>query len=217
SGNLNIKLVGTNTIVGGSDMSDGINVLGRLTIDGPGSLDILLENEIDGLTAIAGGYLYLNGCTLNLTCRNTAYGVYGLLTQFDVSLSGSTVNIDCVSDSGAGMGIFAYDDLTMNDATMNISANAALYTVGILSYRDVIINGGALTASAAATGTGQCNGLFGSESVTIRDCTVRLSADAESEKYLASGICTDGSLTVSGSDITAEGRDCRVELSSEEH
>lgn len=54
SGNLNIKLVGTNTIVGGSDMSDGINVLGRLTIDGPGSLDILLENEIDGLTAIAG-------------------------------------------------------------------------------------------------------------------------------------------------------------------
>ena len=212
SGNLNIKLVGTNTIVGGSDMSDGINVLGRLTIDGPGSLDILLENEIDGLTAIAGGYLYLNGCTLNLTCRNTTYGVYGLFTQFDVSLSGSTVNIDCVSDSSAGMGIFAYDDLIMNDSTMNISANAALYTVGIISYRDVIISGGALTASAAATGTGQCNGLFGSESVTIRDCTVRLSADAESEKYLASGICTDGSLTVSGSDITAEGRDCGVEL-----
>lgn len=41
---------------------------------------------------------------------------------------------------------------------------------------------------------------------------MRLSADAESEKYLASGICTDGSLTVSGSDVTVEGRDCGVEL-----
>ena len=69
--------------------------------------------------------------------------MYGLFTQFDVSLSGSTVNIDCVSDSGAGMGIFAYDDLIMNDSTMNISANAARYTVGIISYRDVIISGGA--------------------------------------------------------------------------
>ena len=71
SGNLNIKLVGTNTIAGGSDMSSGINVLGRLTIDGPGSLDILLENEVYNLSAIVGGYVYLNDCTLNLTCKAT--------------------------------------------------------------------------------------------------------------------------------------------------
>ena len=52
-GNLNVKLLGTNTIAGGSDMSDGICVDGKLTIDGPGSLDISVASDIRYVQAIS--------------------------------------------------------------------------------------------------------------------------------------------------------------------
>ena len=213
-GNLNVKLLGTNTIAGGSDMSDGICVDGKLTIDGPGSLDISVASDIRYVQAIYGGYLHINGCALDLTCSSTTCGVYGLFSEFDGGITDSTVNIDCVSDSSVCQAVYTYDDFFANNSTLNISSTAARYTVGIYCSGDAVINGGALTVSAVSTATGECDGVYASKALTIRDCTVRASADTVSEEYLATGLSSGGNLTVSGGDIVAEGRDCGVQLYS---
>ena len=157
---LNIALVGTNTVTGpsgsGSGASYGIfawdpNELIDLTISGDGSLTVTGGGTVSGSFGIRTDNLIVQSGTVNATGGDGAEDSYGI-SAYDVTISGGDVTatggtVTATSEDGAedSYGIYA-DYVTINGGAVNATGrDSAEDSYGI--YVDyVTINGGTVTA-----------------------------------------------------------------------
>ena len=188
---LNIALVGTNTVTGpsgsGSGASYGIfawdpNELIDLTISGDGSL------------TVTGGDMVSESC--------------GIYTDNLIVQSGTgTVNATGGDGAEDSYGIYAYDvtisggDVTATGGTVNAtSEDGAEDSFGIYAANDFTISGGAVTA----TGGDSAEDSYGiyADYVTITGGTVTAEGGTAEEKSAGINIVA---LTISGGTVTATG------------
>ena len=159
---LNIALVGTNTVTGpsgsGSGASYGIfawgpNELIGLTISGDGSLTVTGGGTVSGSFGICTGNLIVQSGTVNATGGDGAEDSYGI-SAHDVTISGGDVTatggtVTATSEDGEedSYGIYANKNLTISGGTVNATGgDSGEDSYGISAY-DVTISGGDVTAT----------------------------------------------------------------------
>ena len=163
---LNIALVGANTVTGpsgsGSGASYGIfawdpNELIDLTISGDGSLTVTGGGTVSGSFGICTDNLIVQSGTVNATGGDGAEDSYGI-SAYDVTISGGDVTatggtVTATSEDGAedSYGIYA-DYVTISGGAVNATGgDSAEDSYGI--YVDyVTINGGTVTAEGGTAG-----------------------------------------------------------------
>lgn len=191
SGNMNLALVGENTVDalgGGSAASCGINL-------GSGSLSI---SGADGASlAVYGGP----------TERGNSCGIYANGT---ITINSGTVTATGESASAASYGICARGAVTINGGTLNAASRKAQGdSCGIYITNSITINGGDVTATAGDAGGNSC-GIYTSNSVTIEDGTVNATGgNAVRDSY---GIYAS-SFTINGGTVVATGGEAAVRYS----
>ena len=226
---LNIDLVGTNTVTGpsgsGSGASYGIfawdpNELIDLTISGDGSLTVTgggTVSESYGICTdnliVQSGTVNATGGDVNATGEDGEEDSYGIYAYNDVTISGGAVTatggtVNATSEDGEedSYGISAYDvtisrgDVTATGGTVTAtSEDGAEDSYGI--YADyVTINGGAVNA----TGRDSAEDSYGIyvDYVTINGGTVTAEGGTAEVKSAGIDIVT---LVISGGTVTATG------------
>ena len=220
---LNIDLVGTNTVTGpsgsGSGASYGIfawdpNELIDLTISGDGSLTVTgggTVSESYGICTdnliVQSGTVNATGGDVNATGEDGEEDSYGIYAYNDVTISGGAVTatggtVNATSEDGAedSYGIYADNDLTISGGTVNATGgDSAEDSYGI--YADyVTIYGGAVNA----TGRDSAEDSYGIyvDYVTINGGTVTAEGGTAEVKSAGIDIVT---LVISGGTVTATG------------
>ena len=213
---LNIALVGTNTVTGpsgsGSGASDGIFAYGPtelidLTISGDGSLTVTGGGTVSESYGICTGNLIVQSGTVNATGGDSEEDSYGIYAYNDVTISGGAVTatggtVNATSEDGAedSYGIYADNDLTISGGTVNATGgDSAEDSYGI--YADyVTIYGGAVNA----TGRDSAEDSYGIyvDYVTINGGTVTAEGGTAEVKSAGIDIVT---LVISGGTVTATG------------
>ena len=191
SGNMNLALVGENTVDalgGGSAASCGINL-------GSGSLSISGEDGAS-LTVYGGPTEHGNSC--------------GIYARGTITINSGTVNVTGESASAASYGICARGAVTINGGTLNAASGKAQGdSCGIYITNSITINGGDVTATAGDAGGNSC-GIYASNSVTIEDGTVNATGgNAVRDSY---GIYAS-SFTINGGTVVATGGEAAVRYS----
>ena len=219
---LNIDLVGTNTVTGpsgsGSGASYGIfawdpNELIDLTISGDGSLTVTgggTVSESYGICTdnliVQSGTVNATGGDVNATGEDGEEDSYGIYAYNDVTISGGAVTATGGDSGEDSYGISAYDvtisrgDVTATGGTVTAtSEDGAEDSYGI--YADyVTINGGAVNA----TGRDSAEDSYGIyvDYVTINGGTVTAEGGTAEVKSAGIDIVT---LVISGGTVTATG------------
>ena len=194
---LNIALVGTNTVTGpsgsGSGASYGIlawdpNELIDLTISGDGSLTVTGE---DGEEDSYGIYAYdvtISGGDVTATGGDSEEDSYGI-SAYDVTISGGDVTATGGDSEEDNYGIYAYNNVTITNGDVTAtSGDSGDYSCGIYAdYGNIDVSGGTVIAQ-------------GGDSVDNSD-----------------GICVSkNGITISGGEVTTtggdtEGRSCGID------
>ena len=219
---LNIALVGTNTVTGpsgsGSGASYGIfawgpNELIGLTISGDGSLTVTGGGTVSGSFGICTGNLIVQSGTVNATGGDGAEDSYGI-SAHDVTISGGDVTatggtVTATSEDGEedSYGIYANKNLTISGGTVNATGgDSGEDSYGISAY-DVTISGGDVTATGGTVtatsedGAEDSYGIY-ADYVTIFGGAVNATGgDSAEDSY---GIYVDY-VTINGGTVTAEG------------
>ena len=183
SGNMNLVLVGENTVDAlgeGSAASCGINLgVGNLTISG---------QENASLSVLAGPTTNGNSC-----------GIYASST---ITIESGTVNATGESASGDSYGIYPAQSFTVNGGSITAqSGEAGGNSCGIYASNSVTIEDGSLNAASGKAGWNSC-GIYASNSVTIEDGTVKATGgNAFRNSY---GIYAN-SFTMNGGTVVATG------------
>ena len=163
---LNIALVGANTVTGpsgsGSGASYGIfawdpNELIDLTISGDGSLTVTGGGTVSGSFGICTDNLIVQSGTVNATGGDGAEDSYGIsaydvtISRGDVTATGGTVTATSEDGAEDSYGIYA-DYVTISGGAVNATGgDSAEDSYGI--YVDyVTINGGTVTAEGGTAG-----------------------------------------------------------------
>ena len=220
---LNIALVGTNTVTGPSGSRSGAsygifawdpNELIDLTISGDGSLTVTgggTVSESYGICTdnliVQSGTVNATGGDVNATGEDGAEDSYGIYAYNDVTISGGAVTatggtVNATSEDGAedSYGIYADNDLTISGGTVNATGgDSAEDSYGI--YADyVTIYGGAVNA----TGRDSAEDSYGIyvDYVTINGGTVTAEGGTAEVKSAGIDIVT---LVISGGTVTATG------------
>ena len=165
---LNIDLVGTNTVTGpsgsGSGASYGIfawdpNELIDLTISGDGSLTVTGGGTVSESYGICTDNLIVQSGTVNATGEDGEEDSYGIYAYNDVTISGGAVTatggtVNATSEDGEedSYGIYADNDLTISGGAVNATGgDSEEDSYGI--YADyVTITGGTVTAEGGTAG-----------------------------------------------------------------
>ena len=186
SGNMNLALVGENTVDalgGGSAASCGINL-------GNGSLSISGEDGAS-LTVYGGPTEHGNSC--------------GIYANGTITIDSGTVTATGESASGDSYGICARGTITINSGTVTATGESASGdSYGICASGAVTINDGSVTATSGEAG-GNSIGIYTSNSVTIEDGTVNATSGKAGGNSV--GIYTLNSVTINGGDVTATAGD----------
>ena len=232
---LNIDLVGTNTVTGpsgsGSGASYGIfawdpNELIDLTISGDGSLTVTgggTVSESYGICTdnliVQSGTVNATGGDVNATGEDGEEDSYGIYAYNDVTISGGAVTatggtVNATSEDGAedSYGIYADNDLTISGGTVNATGgDSAEDSYGISAYDvtisrgDVTATGGTVTATSE-DGAEDSYGIY-ADYVTIYGGAVNATGrDSAEDSY---GIYVDY-VTINGGTVTAEGGTAEV-------
>ena len=232
---LNIDLVGTNTVTGpsgsGSGASYGIfawdpNELIDLTISGDGSLTVTgggTVSESYGICTdnliVQSGTVNATGEDVNATGEDGEEDSYGIYAYNDVTISGGAVTatggtVNATSEDGAedSYGIYADNDLTISGGTVNATGgDSAEDSYGISAYDvtisrgDVTATGGTVTATSE-DGAEDSYGIY-ADYVTIYGGAVNATGrDSAEDSY---GIYVDY-VTINGGTVTAEGGTAEV-------
>ena len=227
---LNIDLVGTNTVTGpsgsGSGASYGIfawdpNELIDLTISGDGSLTVTgggTVSESYGICTdnliVQSGTVNATGGDVNATGEDGEEDSYGIYAYNDVTISGGAVTATGGDSGEDSYGISAYDvtisrgDVTATGGTVTAtSEDGAEDSYGI--YADyVTINGGAVNA----TGRDSAEDSYGIyvDYVTINGGTVTAEGGTAEVKSAGIDIVT---LVISGGTVTATGNLSLIHIS----
>ena len=232
---LNIDLVGTNTVTGpsgsGSGASYGIfawdpNELIDLTISGDGSLTVTgggTVSESYGICTdnliVQSGTVNATGGDVNATGEDGEEDSYGIYAYNDVTISGGAVTatggtVNATSEDGEedSYGIYADNDLTISGGTVNATGgDSAEDSYGISAYDvtisrgDVTATGGTVTATSE-DGAEDSYGIY-ADYVTIYGGAVNATGrDSAEDSY---GIYVDY-VTINGGTVTAEGGTAEV-------
>ena len=212
---LNIALVGTNTVTGPSGSRSGAsygifawdpNELIDLTISGDGTVSESYGICTDNLI-VQSGTVNATGGDVNATGEDGEEDSYGIYAYNDVTISGGAVTatggtVNATSEDGAedSYGIYADNDLTISGGTVNATGgDSAEDSYGI--YADyVTIYGGAVNA----TGRDSAEDSYGIyvDYVTINGGTVTAEGGTAEVKSAGIDIVT---LVISGGTVTATG------------
>ena len=223
---LNIDLVGTNTVTGpsgsGSGASYGIfawdpNELIDLTISGDGSLTVTGGGTVSESYGICTDNLIVQSGTVNATGGDGAEDSYGI-SAHDVTISGGDVTatggtVNATSEDGAedSYGIYAANDFTISGGAVTATGgDSEEDSFGIYADNDFTISGGAVNATGGDAGE-DSYGIYADYvtitggAVTATGGTVNAtSEDGEEDSY---GIYADNDLTISGGAVNATGGD----------
>ena len=232
---LNIDLVGTNTVTGpsgsGSGASYGIfawdpNELIDLTISGDGSLTVTgggTVSESYGICTdnliVQSGTVNATGGDVNATGEDGEEDSYGIYAYNDVTISGGAVTatggtVNATSEDGEedSYGIYADNDLTISGGAVNATGgDSGEDSYGISAYDvtisrgDVTATGGTVTATSE-DGAEDSYGIY-ADYVTINGGAVNATGrDSAEDSY---GIYADY-VTINGGTVTAEGGTAEV-------
>ena len=225
---LNIDLVGTNTVTGpsgsGSGASYGIfawdpNELIDLTISGDGSLTVTGGGTVSESYGICTDNLIVQSGTVNATGEDGEEDSYGIYAYNDVTISGGAVTatggtVNATSEDGEedSYGIYADNDLTISGGAVNATGgDSEEDSYGISAY-DVTISGGDVTATGGTVtatsedGAEDSYGIY-ADYVTISGGAVNATGgDSAEDSY---GIYVDY-VTINGGTVTAEGGTAEV-------
>ena len=225
---LNIDLVGTNTVTGpsgsGSGASYGIfawdpNELIDLTISGDGSLTVTGGGTVSESYGICTDNLIVQSGTVNATGEDGEEDSYGIYAYNDVTISGGAVTatggtVNATSEDGEedSYGIYADNDLTISGGAVNATGgDSEEDSYGISAY-DVTISGGDVTATGGTVtatsedGAEDSYGIY-ADYVTIFGGAVNATGgDSAEDSY---GIYVDY-VTINGGTVTAEGGTAEV-------
>ena len=215
---LNIALVGTNTVTGpsgsGSGASYGIfawypNERIDLTISGDGSLTVTGGGTVSESCGIYTDNLIVQSGTgtVNATGGDGAEDSYGIYA-YDVTISGGDVTatggtVNATSEDGAedSYGIYAANDFTISGGAVTATGgDSEEDSFGIYADNDFTISGGAVNATGG-DGVEDSYGIY-ADYVTITGGTVTAEGGTAGEKSAGIDIVA---LTISGGTVTATG------------
>ena len=195
SGNMNLVLVGENTVEAPdseSVSSCGIHVDGSLTISGQenGSLSVSGGDSGGSSYGIhAYDTITINSGTVNATSGEAKGDSIGIFAEDpnnsdrnNVTINGGTVTATAGNAVGSGWyscGIRVEGPITINGGTVNATGktSSSRSSYGIYAKRSVIINGGVITATGGTAANGNSSGIYAVKSseeilVTIKNATV---------------------------------------------
>ena len=214
---LNIDLVGTNTVTGpsgsGSGASYGIfawdpNELIDLTISGDGSLTVTGGGTVSESYGICTDNLIVQSGTVNATGEDGEEDSYGIYADNDLTISGGAVNATGGDSEEDSFGIYADNDFTISGGAVNATGGDGVEdSYGINAY-DVTISGGDVTATGGTVnatsedGAEDSYGIYAANDFTISGGAVTATGgDSAEDSY---GIYADY-VTITGGTVTAEG------------
>ena len=225
---LNIALVGTNTVTGpsgsGSGASYGIfawdpNELIDLTISGDGSLTVTGGGTVSESCGIYTDNLIVQSGTgtVNATGGDGAEDSYGIYA-YDVTISGGDVTatggtVNATSEDGAedSFGIYAANDFTISGGAVTATGgDSEEDSFGIYADNDFTISGGAVNATGGdgvedSYGINAYDVTISGGDVTATGGTVNATSEDGAEDSF--GIYAANDFTISGGAVTATGGD----------
>ena len=225
---LNIALVGANTVTGpsgsGSGASDGIfardpNELIDLTISGSGSLTVTGGGTVSESYGIRTDNLIVQSGTgtVNATGGDGAEDSYGIYA-YDVTISGGDVTatggtVNATSEDGAedSFGIYAANDFTISGGAVTATGgDSEEDSFGIYADNDFTISGGAVNATGGdgvedSYGINAYDVTISGGDVTATGGTVNATSEDGAEDSF--GIYAANDFTISGGAVTATGGD----------
>ena len=233
---LNIALVGANTVTGpsgsGSGASYGIfardpNELIDLTISGDGSLTVTGGGTVSESYGICTDNLIVQSGTgtVNATGGDGAEDSYGIYA-YDVTISGGDVTatggtVNATSEDGAedSYGIYAANDFTISGGAVTATGgDSAEDSFGIYADNDVTITNGDVTATSGDSADYSCGIYADHGNIDVSGGTVIARGGDSGDN--SDGICVskDG-ITISGGEVTTtggdtEGRSCGIDADS---
>ncbi len=195
SGNMNLVLVGKNTVEapGSKSVSScGIHVGGSLTIRGQdnGSLSVSGGDSSGSSYGIhAYDTITINSGSVNATSGEAQGDSCGIFAEDpnnsdrnNVTINGGTVTATAGNAVGSGWyscGIRVEGPITINGGTVNATGktSSSRSSYGIYAKRSVIIKGGVITATGGTAANGNSSGIYAVKSseeilVTIKNATV---------------------------------------------
>lgn len=200
SGNMNLALVGENTVDalgGGSAASCGINL-------GSGSLTISGEDGAS-LTVYGGPTEHGNSC--------------GIYANGTITIDSGTVTVTGESASAASYGIYARGAITINGGDVTATAgDAGGNSYGIhtaASSTSITVNGGSVTATSGEAKGDSCGifveskelaSIYSSAAINGGSVTAK-GGDAVGTGWYSCGMKVDGKFTISGGTVNATAGD----------
>ena len=215
---LNIALVGTNTVTGpsgsGSGASYGIlawdpNELIDLTISGDGSLTVTGE---DGEEDSYGIYAYdvtISGGDVTATGGDSEEDSYGIYADNNLTISGGAVNATGGDGAEDSYGISVYDVTISGGDVTATGGDSEEDSYGIYAYNDVTITNGDVTATGGDSGEDSYGisaydvTISGGDVTATGGTVTATSEDGAEDSY---GIYADY-VTISGGAVNATGGD----------
>ena len=215
---LNIDLVGTNTVTGpsgsGSGASYGIlawdpNELIDLTISGDGSLTVTGE---DGEEDSYGIYAYdvtISGGDVTATGGDSEEDSYGIYADNNLTISGGAVNATGGDGAEDSYGISVYDVTISGGDVTATGGDSEEDSYGIYAYNDVTITNGDVTATGGDSGEDSYGisaydvTISGGDVTATGGTVTATSEDGAEDSY---GIYADY-VTISGGAVNATGGD----------
>ena len=225
---LNIALVGANTVTGpsgsGSGASDGIFAYGPtelidLTISGDGSLTVTGGGTVSGSFGICTDNLIVQSGTVNATGGDGAEDSYGIYAYNDVTITNGDVTATSGDSADYSCGIYAdYGNIDVSGGTVIArGGDSGDNSDGICVSKDgITISGGEVTTTGGDTEGRSCG--IDADSITINGGVFTAIGKTGTEGSY--GIYT-GALTITGGTITATGntsgvygssKDCKVTI-----
>ena len=212
---LNIALVGTNTVTGpsgsGSGASYGIfawdpNELIDLTISGSGSLTVTGGGTVSESYGIRTDNLIVQSGTgtVNATGGDGAEDSYGIYADNDFTISGGAVTATGGDSAEDSFGIYADNDVTITNGDVTAtSGDSADYSCGIYAdHGNIDVSGGTVIARGGDSGDNSDGICVSKDGITISGGEVTTTGgDTEGRSC---GIDAD-SITINGGVFTATG------------
>lgn len=191
---------GISTYDGGLTISGG-----EVTVTGNGSYyDVSAEINvsygfyIDGDCTISGGKVTTTAHA-DFPYITGAYGMY-IFGESGLTISGGEVAAAATGENGKRFGIDAFEGAVIRGGTVNATGGYAGIFTQSASKGDIIIEGGAVTATADEESG---YGVYARTNIIIRDGNVTASA-VEDNGY---GVCVKyGDVVIQGGEVTADGK-----------
>ena len=221
---LNIALVGTNTVTGpsgsGSGASYGIlawdpNELIDLTISGDGSLTVTGEDGEEDSYGISAYDVTISGGDVTATGGDSEEDSYGIYADNNLTISGGAVNATGGDGAEDSYGISVYDVTISGGDVTATGGDSEEDNYGIYAYNNVTITNGDVTATSGDSGDYSCGIYADYGNIDVSGGTVIAQGGDSVDN--SDGICVSkNGITISGGEVTTtggdtEGRSCGID------